>query len=189
MPVLHLVVGPNGAGKSSYARDVLCPATSLRFVNADDIASARWPDAQAEHAYVAAKAAEELRRELIASGASFISETVFSHPGKIALVADASALGYLVHLHVILVPVDLAVQRVAERVRRGGHKVPEEKIRQRHNRLWSHVAAALEIADVGEVLDNSCPRRPFRLCATYLHGAPVGSPSWPTWVPAPLVVG
>lgn len=53
----------------------------------------------------------------MAMGSSFISETAFSYVSKVELLADASALGHLVHLHVILVPVDLTVQRVAERVR------------------------------------------------------------------------
>lgn len=58
-----------------------------------------------------------------------------SHPSKVQLVADAAEAGYLVHLHVIMVPVELTVQRVRERVRRGGHDVPESKIRDRYERL------------------------------------------------------
>src|SRR6185312_14341909 len=136
MPLLHLLAGPNGAGKSSYVRDILAPATHLPFINADEIAASRWPDAQAAHAYEAAQMAEVQRRELIAAGTSFISETVFSHPSKIQLVSHASDAGYLVHLHVVMVPVELSVQRVLERVRRGGHDVPEQKIRERYERLW-----------------------------------------------------
>lgn len=181
MPVLHLLAGPNGSGKSSYVQDVLFPATGLPFVNADVIAAEQWPDAQAKHAYLAARLADAQRADLLAARTSFITETVFSHPSKIALVADASALGYLVHLHVILVPVELAVRRVTERVRRGGHTVPEEKIRQRYDRLYGHVAQALKIADVTEVLDNSSARKPFRVCATYLRGTLVGIADWPNW--------
>src|SRR6185312_4615708 len=76
MPVLHLLAGPNGAGKSSYVRDVLAPATHLPFINADEIAASRWPDAQVEHAYEAAQIAESHRRAMITTGESFISETV-----------------------------------------------------------------------------------------------------------------
>lgn len=187
MPVLHLLAGPNGAGKSTYVRDVLAPATGLPFINADVIAAERWPDSPATHAYDAAHVAESERRARMAAGESFISETVFSHPSKTALLADASTLGYLVHVHVIVVPVDLAVQRVAERVRRGGHTVPEAKIRDRYDRLWRHIAAAITIADVTEVFDNSSPRDPFRPCATYLRGVLVGAATWPTWAPAALL--
>jgi len=188
MPLLHLLAGPNGAGKSSYVRDILAPATHLPFINADEIAASRWPDAQAAHAYEAAQMAEVQRRELIAAGTSFISETVFSHPSKIQLVSHASDAGYLVHLHVVMVPVELSVQRVLERVRRGGHDVPEQKIRERYERLWEHIASAIRIADVAEVFDNSSARAPFRLCASYQHGAPIGAPSWPKWTPGELRV-
>lgn len=189
MPVLHLLAGPNGAGKSSYFGDVLRPATHLPFINADEIAAERWPDAQAEQAYEAARIAEAQRRDRIAEGASFISETVFSHPSKVQLVADAVEAGYLVHLHVIMVSVELTVQRVLERVRRGGHTVPEQKIRDRYERLWEHISAAIRLADMAEVLDNSSARTPFRLCVRYAHGALIGSPSWPVWTPAALREG
>lgn len=186
MPVLHLLVGPNGAGKSSCVRDVLSPATGLPVVNADEIAAEHWPGEEAEHAYEAAAIADAQRRQRIVDGSSFISETVFSHPSKVALVSDAVDAGYLVHLHVVLVPVELTVQRVLERVCRGGHTVPERKIRDRYDRLWDHVGRAIGIADVAEVFDNSSARIPFRLCASFEHGLLVGSSSWPTWTPPSL---
>ena len=186
MPLLHLLAGPNGAGKSSYVHDILAPATGLPFINADDIAAERWPDAAAERSYDAALIAEAQRRQRIEANESFISETVFSHPSKVRLVSDAVDAGYLVHLHVIIVPVELTVQRVRERVRRGGHAVPEQKIRDRYDRLWDHVTSAIRIADVTDVLDNGSARAPFRPCASFEHGRPIGSASWPTWTPEVL---
>ncbi|MGN6162028.1 MAG: AAA family ATPase [Marmoricola sp.] len=186
MPVLHVLAGPNGAGKSTYVDRVLTPATGLPFVNADLIAGEIWPGHEVEHAYEAAEMAELERRRAMNAGKSFISETVFSHESKIALLADASALGYLVHLHVVMVPVELTVQRVSERVRRGGHEVPEEKIRGRYERLWSHVAVAARVADEAEFFDNSSARSPFRPVARFAHGSPVGEPAWPSWAPEPL---
>lgn len=186
-PTLHLLAGPNGAGKSTLVTWVLRPATHLPFVNADLIAAERWPDAQIEHAYDASKAAEAQRQRLMQDGASFITETVFSHPSKVALVGQAVALGYLVHLHVVLIPVDLAVHRVAERVRRGGHDVPEVKIRQRYARVWRLVATAKDTADRADFYDNSRAASPFRLVAAYERGRPVGDRSWPTWTPSVLI--
>jgi predicted ABC-type ATPase len=187
MPVLYLLAGPNGAGKTSYVQDVLRPTTGLPFINADHIAARMWAGTQTGHAYEAARLAEAQRREKIAQGSSFISETVFSHPSKIDLVSDAVDAGYLVHLHVIMVPVELSVQRVLERVRRGGHAVPEQKIRDRHERLWDHIRQAIHIADVVEVLDNSSATAPFRRCASFEHGQLIGPPTWPTWAPVALV--
>lgn len=182
MPVLHVLAGPNGAGKSTYARDVLIPATHLGFVNADVISAERWPDAQLEHAYDAAQIAEVERRRRMAAGQSFITETVFSHSSKVDMVADASSMGYLVALHVVLVPAELSVQRVSERVRRGGHAVPEAKIRQRYDRLWPLVIEAARVADEAHFFDNSSAKNPFRHCATMIHGSLIGEAAWPIWV-------
>ena len=186
MPTLHLLAGPNGSGKSTYVDRLLEPVTRLRFVNADVIAAERWPDAQSDHAYDASRAASNERAELLAARTSFITETVFSHPSKLDLVDDAIARGYLVHLHVILLPVDVAVSRVAERVQRGGHDVPEQKIRERYARLWGLIAKARTVAHRTEFFDNSTARNPFRRVAAYEHGLLIGTSAWPPWTPAVL---
>lgn len=186
-PVLHLLAGPNGAGKSTLADRVLVPRTRLPFVNADVIAAERWPDAQAEHAYEASRAAAEQREQLIASHRSFITETVFSHPSKVSLVSTAVRAGYLVHLHVVMVPVEVTIGRVAHRVRHGGHDVPELKIIERYDRLWSLIAAARDLADRTTIYDNENDRHPFRVVATYERGRRVGESTWPVWTPKGLL--
>ncbi len=181
-----MLAGPDGAGKSTYVDRVLHPATRLPFVNADLIAADRWPDAAAAHAYEAARIATDTRTRLIAERESFLAETVFSHPSKIDLLRDAQAAGYLVSLHVIVVPVELTVARVQHRVDHGGHTVPEDKIRGRSDRLWTYVQQAIAIADTTTVYDNSSARTPFRVIATYRTGVPVGTPGWPAWTPTDL---
>lgn len=94
------------------------------------------------HAYGASRLAAAARATYLSARTSFITETVFSHPSKVDLVRDATAAGYHVHLHVILVPEDTTVSRVSHRVAHGGHAVPEEKIRERYQRLWDLVAQA-----------------------------------------------
>ena len=182
-PVLHLLAGPNGSGKSTFVTEVLEPVTHLPVVNADLFAAELWPDAQAEHAYEASRAAADERSRLMAARASFITETVFSHPSKVDLVAKAAALGYLVHLHVVLVPEVLPVARVAARVAQGGHDVPREKIRERYARLWPLVAVAQDLADRTTFYDNSRAASPFRVVATYERGRIVGEPAWAVWTP------
>lgn len=186
MPILHLLAGPNGSGKSTYVARVLQPVTLLPFVNADLIAAEHWPEDQVEHAYAASRAAAEERARLLEAGRSFITETVFSHPSKLELMQAATARGYLVHLHVMLVPVEVSVQRVAERVRDGGHDVPERKIRDRYARLWELVARARSMADRSDFFDNGSAQRPFRRVATYEHGLLLGRPGWPSWAPTAL---
>jgi predicted ABC-type ATPase len=185
-PVLHVLAGPHGSGKTTLVKRVLQPVTHLPVVNADVIAAQRWPGAQGEHAYDASRAAAKERDRLVASRFSFITETVFSHPSKLDLIRQAQQAGYRVELHVILLPEDATVERVSQRVRAGGHHVPEAKIRERYQRLWPLVARAREIADRTCVYDNSLARTPLRLIARYEHGTPIGTPTWPVWTPTAL---
>jgi predicted ABC-type ATPase len=183
---LDLVAGPNGAGKSTFVELTL--AALLKgtvFVNADEIAKARWPDDPPAHAYEAALIAAETRAKLIELGRPFIAETVFSHPSKVELVDAAHAAGYTVVLHVLLIPEDLAVARVAYRVQSGGHPVAQNKIRERYHRLWALVADAITRCEQATVYDNSGIKGP-RIVAQMSGGFIVGSPAWPDWTPRPL---
>lgn len=186
-PVLHLLAGPNGSGKSTLVERVLSPSRpGLVFVNADLIASQRWPGEESAHAYEASRAAAAERDRLLGERVSFITETVFSHPSKVGLIKQAVDLGYLVHLHVVLVPEDLTVVRVSERVRRGGHTVPEEKIRARYQRLWPLIVHAARLADRTIIYDNTSAATPFREVASLRQGRIEGMRQWPSWTPEPL---
>jgi predicted ABC-type ATPase len=183
---LDLVVGPNGAGKSTFIAFTLAPLLpGSVVVNADEIARQRWPEDPASHAYDAARVAADTRTKLIELARSFIAETVFSHPSKLDLIRAAHGGGFTVALHALLVPEDLAVERVRHRVRAGGHDVPEAKVRQRYHRLWALVAGAIALSDITTVYDNSRLRGP-RTVAQLTGGDPVGSPDWPAWAPEPL---
>lgn len=188
MRQLHLVVGPNGSGKTTFVTEFLAPELppGYAYVNADEIAKARWPADPGAHAYDAARVAADTRAHLIAAGRSFIAETVFSHPSKLDLIRSAQEAGYQVVLHVMLVPEELTVRRVAYRVRDGGHDVPERKIRERFHRLWPLVAQAISIADRSVVYDNSQLAGPTPV-AELFTGLAVGAVSWPAWTPEPLV--
>lgn len=186
-PVLHLLAGPNGSGKSTFFAEVLGPATGLPWINADVIAATRWPRHEAEHGYEASEAASKERSVAIGLGESFATETVFSHPSKRDLIREARARGYLVSLHIIVIPENLAVARVAQRVEDGGHHVPEGKIRGRFARLWIHLAAAIEIAAEATVYDNSRAARPFLPVAHFSGGRLLGDADWPNWTPPDLL--
>jgi predicted ABC-type ATPase len=185
-PVLHLIAGPNGAGKSTLHDRVIGPVSNLEFVNADLIAAHEWPDDAAAHAYDASRIAAERRDELLSARTSFVTETVFSHASKVDLVKAAVEAGYLVHLHVVLVPEELAVARVINRVANNGHDVPEEKVRSRYARLWSLVAEAIALVDEATVYDNSSASQPFRVVASFHRGVAVSKPAWPRWTPKDL---
>jgi predicted ABC-type ATPase len=186
-PVLHLVAGPNGAGKSTFYEEILGPVTGLAFINADRIAAKRWPGRELEHAYEASGRATRERDRAMKRRASFATETVFSHPSKLELLRAAKAAGYRVTLHIILIPEELAVARVQQRVLAGGHDVPEEKVRSRFSRLWAHLHDAVQLCDEAVVYDNTRAARPYRRVAEFLDGRLVRPPDWPPWTPDELL--
>ncbi|WP_141014444.1 AAA family ATPase [Nocardioides sambongensis] len=185
MTRLDLVVGPNGAGKSTFVDNVLLPTLPHKaFVNADEIAKLYWPGDEVEKSLVAARLADVLRTAFLAMQEPFITETVFSHSSKLDLIREALTAGYRAHLHVLMLPEDDAVTRVAKRVGQGGHQVPEAKIRSRYHRLWGNVVEAIHLCDAADVYDNT-GRRPI-LVARFSGGGAHGAHSWPTWTPTAL---
>lgn len=186
-PVLHLLAGPNGSGKSTLYEKVIEPVTGLEFVNADRIAKAIWPSEPEARSYDAAAIAAQLRDARLAVGTSFCYETLFSHGSKLDVVGDAMARGYIVELHVVVVPVALSVARVKLRAAAGGHDVPEPTIRQRYDRLWPLIARAIGVVTRAYVYDNTSAASPYRRLATFEHGQVVGTADWTPWTPPPLV--
>ncbi|MEX0836480.1 MAG: zeta toxin family protein [Nitriliruptor sp.] len=185
-PDLYLLAGPNGAGKTTFYEQVLA-ATGLDFVNADRIAALRWPGEEMARAYDASAEAAAVRERYLADRRSFITESVFSHPSKVELVTRAVEAGYRVHLRVLIVPVNLSVARVPQRVLEGGHNVPEAKTRQRHERLWTYVVDAMNRAYETRVYDSSGQSgQDFVEVARCQYGAVLGDTRWPAWAPSEL---
>lgn len=159
---LWILVGGNGAGKSTFYSHYLEPL-GLPFVNADIIARSEYPDNPEAHSYDAAKLAEELRSQLLISGASFCFETVYSHPSKIDFVAHAKALGYeVIMVFIHLESTALNHARVAQRVSEGGHSVPDEKVASRIPRTLQHVKNSIPLCDQLHVVDNSSTDDPLK---------------------------
>lgn len=104
---------------------------------------------------------EDRRRGFFAERASFATETVFSHASKLDLIEEARERGYRIFLfHVGVASPELSVARVAERVKEGGHPVPEAKIRARYDRNGPLIRAAVLFADFAHVYDNSALNAP-----------------------------
>lgn len=155
-PTLFLIAGPNGAGKTTFYETVLAARLAAPFINADIIQRDEMIDPSVEAAYQAAAIAEARRREFMAEGRSFVMETVFSHPSKLGLLRDARDAGYrMIVFHLGLASANLAVARVKERVKQGGHKVPEQKIRDRFARNQQLIRQAVLMADRALVFDSS----------------------------------
>ncbi|MBW3664961.1 MAG: zeta toxin family protein [Actinobacteria bacterium] len=187
MSRLDVIAGPNGAGKTTLYERVLRPARpGLPFVNADRIASERFPGEELSRAHEAAEIADRTRQALIDARIDFCAETVFSHESKVDLVTTAVAAGYDVVLHAVLIPLRLSRPRVAKRVAAGGHDVPEEKLASRYNRLWPLIAEATPHCHRAVFWNNAPDNGPFEV-GSYRFGVPDYPPRWLDWTPEPLL--
>ncbi len=183
-PILYVIAGPNGAGKSTLYELVIAPRRKMPFINADIIQRDQLKNSDPTASYEAAKMAETERRRHFEARKSFVMESVFSHPSKIRLIRDAVDLGYLVTLfHIGVETDDLSVSRVAKRVERGGHPVPEDKIRARYARNGEIIRQALLISARGFVFDNSISGQRPRLILDFRNGQETDRrPPLPAWV-------
>jgi len=164
-PTIVILAGPNGAGKTTLYQTRIAPKLKAPFVNADLIQRDELVDPRPEASYEAARIADDRRNAFFENRASFTTETVFSHPSKLALIERARASGYrILTFHVGLDSPDLAVARVGDRSEHGGHSVPEDKIRARFDRNGPLIRKAVLMSDVGHVFDNSVlNRQPERI--------------------------
>ncbi len=133
-PNLVVLAGPNGAGKSTAASAILRDALGVdEFVNADVIARG-LSGFEPERAGLAAGRIMLARvKELARRRVSFAFETTLASRSFAPWIAGLIRDGYQFHLVFLWLPhPDLAVARVAARVRDGGHDVPEATIRRRY---------------------------------------------------------
>src|ERR1043166_5025120 len=131
-----ILAGPNGAGKTTFAREYLVREGGVpAFVNADLIAAGLSPFDPARAALRAGRLMLELITEHVARGASFAFETTLAGRNFARAIEPWRSAGYHVSLIFLSLPsADLAVERVAERVRQGGHAVPEADMLRRFHR-------------------------------------------------------
>lgn len=128
-----VIAGPNGAGKTTFAREFLPEEAGMPiFVNADLIAEGLSPFAPDRAAIQAGRLMAQAIRNHVARGESFAFETTLAGRGYARAIPRWQAAGYLVSLIFLALPSpELAIARVAERVRQGGHSVPDEVVRRR----------------------------------------------------------
>jgi predicted ABC-type ATPase len=187
-PVLIFLAGPNGAGKTTFFETYLEPL-GLPYVNADRIARILRTAEPAEKADAidrrAFAEAERLRAALVEARLSFCTETVFSDPAraKVGFLEDARQRGFSVFLVFIgLADPVLSIARVKQRVRQGGHDVPDDRLRARFPRTLANLREAVALVDEAFLFDNSSYDAPYRAVLVYREGRVIGCyPPLPAW--------
>lgn len=157
-PRCIVVAGPNGAGKTTFAREYLPKeARVLNFVNADLIASGLSPLRPELAAVPAARLMLNELERFVQKRADFAWESTLSGLAHVKRLQTMRELGYRLEIiYLRLASPQLAVWRIAARVREGGHNVPKGDVLRRFFRSWHNFETRYRpLADAWAAYDNS----------------------------------
>lgn len=153
-----IIAGPNGAGKTTFATEFLpreadCP----NFINADFIAAGINPFQPDAASIRSSKIMIEMMKTYVKRGDSFSFETTLSGKNYARHIPEWQREGYRVKLYFLRLPdPELAIARVKQRVKEGGHNVPEDVIRRRFKSGWSNFERLYKgIVDEWALYDNA----------------------------------
>ncbi|MBS0529702.1 MAG: zeta toxin family protein [Proteobacteria bacterium] len=160
-PKLWIVAGANGSGKSSVYQDTEIEDTSgaAWIINPDILTAQIQITEKLDLGSANIAAAERMFRWLQASIAAYQTigvETVLSTDKYRPLVEEAQRKNFEIRLiYVVLKSAELNVERVALRVKSGGHDVPREKIIERRGKSLAQLPWFLARSDLALIYDNS----------------------------------
>lgn len=176
MKTYTIIGGVNGVGKSSFTGVLKEQSTDLgTIIDVDKITAEMGGNALAGGRVAVAKI-----RECLDKGISFTQETTLSGRKTEATAREAKEAGYRVRLfYVALDSAEESLQRIENRVRRGGHNIREDDVLRRFSGRWDAVKKVLPYCDEAEFYDND---NGFVKVAEYRNGEvrPVGTicPEW-----------
>jgi len=156
-PTVYVIAGPNGAGKTTFAMRFLPRIAEVNFINADLIAAGVSPLKPESVAVEAGRIFLARIRELANRRTDFAFETTLSGKRHVNLLSGLRTAGYRIHLFFLWLPsVELALKRVADRVRQGGHDIPAETVGRRFKRGVNNLFNLYRgLCDLIVIYDNS----------------------------------
>ena len=161
-----IFAGVNGAGKSTLY-NTITPTLDLGVrINTDEIVRNIGDWRNNEDQVRAGKMALKLRKECVEKNISFNQETTLTGKNIIKAIKEIKSRGYTIHLYYVGVnSPEIAKQRVKNRVKRGGHDIPEDVIEKRYVETLENLKTILPLADYAKIYDNS---EKYELCYTKL---------------------
>lgn len=163
-PRIYVLAGVNGGGKSSIGGAAF-RASGTDYYNPDETArelketqpGLTWAEANASAWRIGQALLERAIRERL----DFAFETTLGGNTIPRLLAEAAKSDIEIRVwYVGLESAELHIERVAARVRRGGHSIPEEMIRQRYERSRLNLIQLLPSLTALRVYDNSSDADP-----------------------------
>ena len=174
-----LFAGVNGAGKTTLYNTNQVYADLVR-VNVDETVRKFGSWKNQEDVIKAGLICVRTIHDCFEKGLSFNQETTLCGKSIIKNIHEAKERGYRVELYYVgLASPELAKARVQERVRCGGHGIPEEDIERRYHESLRNLSAVLPLCDKITIYDNS---EEFRKLSEYENGICIWStqkkPEW-----------
>ncbi len=160
MPNLYIIAGCNGAGKTTASYTVLPEILNCEeFINADEIARGLSPFNPDKAAIEAGRIMLSKIDDYIDKEIDFAFETTLSSRTFVNTIKKAREQEFQINLLFFwLDSVDLAIQRVKNRVKKGGHNIPDQTITRRY---FSGISNLFELyiplCDYWMVTNNSNP--------------------------------
>ena len=155
--VYTLIAGVNGAGKSTfYNLGTILPRDQKR-INSDEILRENKGDWKnlCDQSNAMKEAVKRIKTYL-QEGISFNQETTLTGNSIINNIRKAKNMGFTVRMYYVgLESADLAVARVADRVRVGGHGIEEKDIRKRYESSLENLKTAIQLCDDVYIYDNT----------------------------------
>ena len=157
-PIVHVIAGPNGCGKTTYATEYLPTMAQCNlFVNADLIAAGLSPLSPSSVNIQAARLVLEKIHEFGDKNLTFSFETTLAGKTYLKIIRDLKLRGYEIHIHFLwLRSVQLSLDRIKYRVKKGGHDVPEIDVRRRYVKgIKNLIQLYQKLADSVTIINNS----------------------------------
>jgi predicted ABC-type ATPase len=158
MPTVYIIAGCNGAGKTTASYTVLPGILKCKeFVNADGIAAGLSPFQPEKVAFEAGRLMLNRIYQLIEDKSTFAFETTLSTKSYKETIKLCKDKGYeVVLLFFWLSSPELAIERIKDRVKRGGHNIPDTVVKRRYKRgLENFFKLFMPLCDYWEIINNS----------------------------------
>jgi predicted ABC-type ATPase len=153
-----VIGGSNGSGKSTFAQEYLRKEVGpIRFINADVVAAGLSPGDPALAAVASARHVLAELDRLVAARDDFAFESTLSGLAYVGRLKRWKEAGYFIKVVFLkLASPELALKRIAARVRQGGHDIPEADVLRRFTRSVENFEKLYKpLADAWELYDNT----------------------------------
>jgi predicted ABC-type ATPase len=158
MPVIYLVAGCNGAGKSTASFSMLPEILKCKeFINADNIAAGLSPFQPESVSFEAGRVMLKRIDQLVRIRVDFAIETTLSSRNYLLKVPEWKKQGYqVIMVYFWLINPELALERINDRVKKGGHSVSNDIVLRRYYRgIKNLFDYFIPVCDYWLIVDNS----------------------------------